>query len=67
LNCVLIEQQFFIVFSTDDDRAVLSALNTLLALGLSEDQILEGIKAGQRFLIEEAKAKHRLKNILRNQ
>jgi hypothetical protein len=46
----LIEAQFFRFFTANTEAEALAALNKLLELGVSEDRINEGVKAGLEFI-----------------
>jgi hypothetical protein len=65
MNDLLIEQQFHIVFSADDEDVVLLALNTLIRLGLSHQQVIDGIKAGVKFIDQNITANQSLEKIIK--
>jgi hypothetical protein len=52
-----IEEQFLIFFNSITDSEALAALDQLMVLGLSEQQIIDGIEAGSTFIKEDSIAK----------
>jgi hypothetical protein len=57
MNKKLIEEQYMIVFSSFDEDEVLKALNQLLNLGLSKEQVTAGVEEGCRILRRESEIK----------
>jgi hypothetical protein len=61
-----IEQQFYIVFSSANEDIVLQALNRLLELGLTNQQVVDGIEAGCRTLVKDPILFDAIKEMLNN-